>query len=314
MCTCASPQRTEVPFFPRLWFSLNYNHRSEGPGQCIDGAADLKTVVRPSDGSCVSLHEDFALFRRLLWSSSLREDSLTVEIERGKDADRRQERLRSIAAQPKAMTPSEENERRPKNNRYIAQLTPTSVIIATVNATVSVVILPTFNAGREFFWLLKKLRAQQGIASLEIVIVDSGSKDDTVAIALEFNCRVVEIENELFSHSFARNLGADIATGQYLIFMVQDAFPVGYSWVSDLVKALLTPLKDGDYLAALSCAEHPRRNSELNVQHLHNSHYKFLGCFDKDKVGQLAQFDQRVPPCSRTTQRRYLLDLASVFF
>src|SRR5215207_4594699 len=47
---------------------------------------------------------------------------------------------------------------------------------AFVDLSVSVVI-PTFNAGTELEWLARKLQAQKGIRSVEIVVVDSGSSD-----------------------------------------------------------------------------------------------------------------------------------------
>ena len=49
---------------------------------------------------------------------------------------------------------------------------------APIHKRVSVVI-PTYNAGNSFDALLINLEKQKGIDELEIVIVDSGSKDDT---------------------------------------------------------------------------------------------------------------------------------------
>ena len=42
------------------------------------------------------------------------------------------------------------------------------------------VVIPTLNAGPEFRSLLQKLRQQKGIGDVEIIVVDSGSRDDTV--------------------------------------------------------------------------------------------------------------------------------------
>lgn len=159
-----------------------------------------------------------------------------------------------------------------------------------VDASISVVI-PTYNAGREFHWLLRKLRAQRGLREVEIVVVDSGSTDGTVERAQEAGCKVVRIEKAEFSHSFARNLGAEHASGDLLLFTVQDAYPVGDHWLCTLARCLLHPRCEEERLAAVSCAEFPRSDTELLYNALINTHYRFLRCHDGDRIGQLTDRD-----------------------
>ncbi|MET0294003.1 MAG: glycosyltransferase family 2 protein [Phenylobacterium sp.] len=156
--------------------------------------------------------------------------------------------------------------------------------------TVSVVI-PTLNAGDEFYWLLRKLRAQKGLKAVEIVVVDSGSSDGTDALAQEMGCTLVRIPSADFSHSHARNVGADAAGGDLLLFMVQDAYPVGDWWLHTLAKALVQPRREAERLAAVSCAEVPRSDSELLYNAMIDTHYRFLGCHEKDRVGAFAGSD-----------------------
>ncbi|HEY8381978.1 MAG TPA: glycosyltransferase [Microvirga sp.] len=153
----------------------------------------------------------------------------------------------------------------------------------TLDLTVSVVI-PTYNAGAEFYWLLRKLRAQRGLGSVEIVVVDSGSSDGTVEQARKAGCRVVQIDKSQFSHSYARNLGAQHASGDLLLFTVQDAYPIGDYWLHTLARCLRNPDAQTQ-LAAVSCAEFPRTDSELLYNALIDTHYRFLGCRDRDRVG-----------------------------
>ncbi|MFC3078547.1 glycosyltransferase family 2 protein [Phenylobacterium terrae] len=159
-----------------------------------------------------------------------------------------------------------------------------------LNLTVSVVI-PTLNAGDEFYWLLRKLRAQKGLKGVEIVVVDSGSSDGTDAMAEAFGATLVRIPNSEFSHSHARNLGADAARGDLFLFMVQDAYPVGDWWLHSLAKALVHPRNEAERLAAVSCAEFPRKDSELLYNAAIDTHYRFLGCWDKDRIGAYAGAD-----------------------
>lgn len=120
------------------------------------------------------------------------------------------------------------------------------------------VIIPTFNAGDEFVRLLAALRAQKGVSPLEIVLVDSGSTDETVAHAAKHGAIVLPIRQEDFSHSGARNLGAAHAHGEYLIFLTQDALPLDEYWAGRMIQPLL------DHgIAATTCAEIPRDDADL---------------------------------------------------
>lgn len=151
-----------------------------------------------------------------------------------------------------------------------------------IDASISVVI-PTFNAGLEFRWLLRKLRSQKGLRRLEIVIVDSGSQDQTVAWAKAAGCRVVEISQAEFSHSHARNLGAAHASSEYLIIMVQDAYPIGEYWAYGMLRYLMDHAESG--LVAASCSEYSRSDSDMMYDSMIDTHYRFLGCHEQDRIG-----------------------------
>ncbi len=153
------------------------------------------------------------------------------------------------------------------------------------------VIIPTWNAGHELPWLIRKLQAQRGLGGLEIITVDSGSTDGTPDIAASLGCRVVPIDQASFSHSVARNLGASKATGDLLLFMVQDAYPVGDDWLLGLARCLLHPGREEDRVSALSCAEYCRTDSELIYDFMARTHYEFLGCGTADRVGRLTTLD-----------------------
>lgn len=153
----------------------------------------------------------------------------------------------------------------------------------TIDAKVSVVI-PTFNAGAEFVWMLRKLRTQKGIREIEIVVVDSGSSDRTVAMARQAGAKVVEILPSEFTHSYSRNLGADHATGDFLLIMVQDAYPIGDLWMYGMLRFLLDHADKG--LVAASCAEYSRADSDMMYDSMINTHYRFLGCLEVDRIGE----------------------------
>jgi len=148
--------------------------------------------------------------------------------------------------------------------------------------TVSVVI-PTKNAGEDFRRLLATLRNQRGFRQIEIIVVDSGSTDTTVELADEFGCTVINIRPEDFSHSYARNLGASHASGEYLLFTVQDALPPSDAWLYELFSVIKT-----NAVVAVSCAEFPWESADLFYRAISWNHYRFLEVDKDDRIMRYA--------------------------
>jgi rhamnosyltransferase len=112
--------------------------------------------------------------------------------------------------------------------------------------TISVVV-PTKNGGGELGRCLGAVRQQRLGDRVEIVVVDSGSDDDTVAIAREHDAVVFEIAPSEFTHGRARNHGVSHSTGELLVFVSQDAIPVGDDWLERLTQ----PLREDAELAGV---------------------------------------------------------------
>jgi len=101
---------------------------------------------------------------------------------------------------------------------------------------VSIIIL-TKNGEKYFRSLLEGLYCQQGIDRAEVIVIDSGSLDNTLRIAGDFpEIRLVEIPPHEFGHGKTRNLGARLARGEYLVYLPQDATPVGSDWLANLLR------------------------------------------------------------------------------
>jgi len=173
--------------------------------------------------------------------------------------------------------------------------------IEVVEKTVSVII-PTKNAGKDFPILMKTLNAQRGFEKIEVIIVDSGSTDETLETAKLLGATVVNIKPEDFSHSGARNLGAEAASGDYLMFMVQDALPPNDTWLATMHMTLI----END-LAAVSCAETPREDADLFYRQNSWNYYNFLGINNADRIFSLPKSQDYVS----LRQNGQLSDLAN---
>jgi len=146
------------------------------------------------------------------------------------------------------------------------------------DAAISVVI-PTKNGGEDFRRVLAAIANQQGFRALEIVVVDSGSTDHTLLLAEQAGAKIIKILPEEFSHSYARNLGAKHASGDYLLFTVQDALPPSPSWLHELFSVL-----KNNEVVAVSCAEFPWENADLFYRAISWNHYRFLEVDGQDRI------------------------------
>jgi GT2 family glycosyltransferase len=103
------------------------------------------------------------------------------------------------------------------------------------------IIIPTLNGGVLFERALAAMRAQTFDGDVEIVVVDSGSRDGTVEAARRWGARVTSIPAAEFHHGRTRNLCLRQASHSLALFTVQDAVPVGADWLATCVGCLRDP-------------------------------------------------------------------------
>jgi O-antigen biosynthesis protein len=89
------------------------------------------------------------------------------------------------------------------------------------------VVIPVKNGMEHLGQVLDAVFAQAGdAASLEVLVVDSGSSDASRELARDKGARVLEITPESFGHGSTRNLGAESTSGDIVCFLTQDATPL----------------------------------------------------------------------------------------
>lgn len=96
------------------------------------------------------------------------------------------------------------------------------------------VLILTKNAGMKFGKVLEKVFSQKK-SGFEVIVVDSGSKDETLDICSKFPVKLYIIKEEEFGHGKTRNFAAEKAKGEYLVYLTQDAVPKSDLWLWNLI-------------------------------------------------------------------------------
>lgn len=88
------------------------------------------------------------------------------------------------------------------------------------------VIIRTKNEATHIGKVLQRLKEQEYEGSVEIILVDSGSSDNTVRIAESYRCHVIKIRPREFSFGRALNIGFTHAKGEIVINLSGHSVPV----------------------------------------------------------------------------------------
>lgn len=100
------------------------------------------------------------------------------------------------------------------------------------------IIVPVYNAQSSIKKCIESILSQTE-KNFEIILVDDGSKDDSLKICMDFcnqNERIKVIHQENGGVSTARNAGIDVVVGEWITFIDNDDY-VGSSYLQDLIAA-----------------------------------------------------------------------------
>ena len=109
------------------------------------------------------------------------------------------------------------------------------------------VVIPVKDGGADLVRCLDAIASQHVDEDVEVVVVDSGSRDGSVEAARTRGASVHEIPPQEFGHGRTRNLGASLAGGDVLVFTSQDAYARDESWLATLT----APLRGGGRVAGV---------------------------------------------------------------
>lgn len=114
------------------------------------------------------------------------------------------------------------------------------------------VLIPVKNGGPLLGDVLDAVLAQSTPWPFEVIVMDSGSTDGSVALARARGVRVESVAPADFGHGRTRNQLASISIGEFLVFITQDAKPASRHWLDALVQAC-------DAEPSVACAFGPHR-------------------------------------------------------
>ena len=109
-----------------------------------------------------------------------------------------------------------------------------------MSAPTASILIPTFNGEADLERLLPALAAQRFDGEVELLAIDSSSGDRTVPLLEAAGFRVEVIDQAAFGHGRTRNALAARARGEFLLFLSQDAAPLG----ADFLTRMVAPFED----------------------------------------------------------------------
>jgi rhamnosyltransferase len=101
-------------------------------------------------------------------------------------------------------------------------------------------VIRAYNEASHIGRLLEGVK-RQTLKDVELILVDSGSTDDTVAIAETFGAQVLRIRPEEFTFGRSLNLGVRAASCELVVIASAHVYPVYPDWLERLLEPFADP-------------------------------------------------------------------------
>lgn len=145
------------------------------------------------------------------------------------------------------------------------------------------ILIPTLNAGNDWKKVLESVN-EQTTEFYNKIIVDSGSRDDTVPLAKQFGFIVKEIDKSEFNHGATRQLLVDLSNdAEICIFLTQDAILHTKDSISNIVDVFNDPKVGMAY---------GRQLPHINAKPL-EIHARLFNYPDQSEIVSMTDLDQK---------------------
>lgn len=142
------------------------------------------------------------------------------------------------------------------------------------------VFVPTYNGEKYIAECVNMILAQELPKGykLEVIVIDSGSKDTTVDILRGYGNKIIfqQIPNSEFGHGKTRDKAARMSKGEFILFITQDATPADNRWLINM----LEPFYLSERVACVFGRQVPRPFSVSTIKREVSSVFGGLGAAD----------------------------------
>ncbi len=182
------------------------------------------------------------------------------------------------------------------------------------------VILRTLNEAHYLPATLASIRAQQYPGKLECIVIDSGSKDDTVDVARRWNCdKILTIPRAEFSFGRALNRAIQQSTGDILVTLSAHAHPSHERWLEHLLCPFKEPRVGAVYGRQLPqpgawppvVGDYRRCYGEEHLIHtnVEGVFFSHANAALRRALWQQLRFDETMPACEDQAWARRIVEL-----
>ncbi len=103
------------------------------------------------------------------------------------------------------------------------------------------IVIRTKNEGKKLHSTLERIYSQKIDKTFEIIIVDSGSTDNTIEVAKKFGSKILKIPPQKFTYPYALNFGTNNAKGKLIVYLSAHCPAVNDYWLYYLTKHFSDP-------------------------------------------------------------------------
>ena len=143
------------------------------------------------------------------------------------------------------------------------------------------ILIPTYNGAKHIEKCLKSLLKASQVD--RILIIDSGSTDETLQVLQKYNLEIMTIAQKDFQHGKVREVGRKMLGTDIVVMMTQDA----YLTTPDTVAKLIKPLVDRK-AAATYARQIPHTDANMLAKfHREFNYPKVSYCFDYSQLDSI---------------------------